>query len=115
MTLLLALAGVAVLMAVWIICGAVSKILKRKIIQTSVKRFLMRINEMEFSKVCFETRLRLNLSQEKLAKKLNVYFTTINRWENGKTIPQKLILYRFIKFCAQNGIEIRSSIENLKQ
>lgn len=51
---------------------------------------------MEFSKVCFETRLRLNLSQEKLAKKLNVSFTTINRWENGKTIPQKLILYRFI-------------------
>lgn len=67
---------------------------------------------MEFSKICFETRLRLNLSQEMLARKINVSFATVNRWENGKTLPQKLVLYRFVKFCAKNGIELSSEIPN---
>ena len=59
---------------------------------------------MEFSKFCLETRLKLNMSQQALAKKLNVSFATINRWENGKSLPQKLTLYRFEKFCEENGI-----------
>ena len=59
---------------------------------------------MEFSKFCLETRLKLNLSQEMLARKLDVSFATINRWENGKALPQKLTLYRFEKFCEENGI-----------
>ena len=59
---------------------------------------------MEFSKFCLETRLKLNISQQALAKKLKVSFATINRWENGKSLPQKLTLYRFEKFCEENGI-----------
>ncbi len=34
-------------------------------------------------------RSQLNLSQEQLAARLNVAFATINRWELGKTKPQK--------------------------
>ncbi|MDE5540064.1 MAG: helix-turn-helix domain-containing protein [Bacilli bacterium] len=60
---------------------------------------------MEFSEFCLETRLKLNLSQEMLARKLDVSFATINRWENGKTLPQKLTLYRFKKLCAENKIK----------
>lgn len=60
---------------------------------------------MQFSKFCLETRLKLNISQQALAKKLDVSFATINRWENGKSLPQKLTLYRFEKFCEENGIE----------
>ena len=59
---------------------------------------------MQFSKFCLETRLKLNISQQALAKKLNVSFATINRWENGKSLPQKLTLYRFEQFCKENGI-----------
>ena len=59
---------------------------------------------MEFSKFCLDTRLKLNISQQALANKLNVSFATINRWENGKSLPQKLTLYRFEKFCEENGI-----------
>ena len=44
------------------------------------------------------------MSQQALAKKLDVSFATINRWENGKSLPQKLTLYRFEKFCEENGI-----------
>ena len=65
---------------------------------------------MEFSKFCLETRLKLNLSQQMLAKKLNVSFATINRLENGKVIPQKLTLYRFEKFCEENGVEFEKDL-----
>ncbi len=34
-------------------------------------------------------RARLNLSQEQLAMRLNVAFATVNRWETGKSKPQK--------------------------
>jgi len=34
-------------------------------------------------------RLKAKLSQEALAAKLGVSFTTVNRWENNKTIPRK--------------------------
>lgn len=34
-------------------------------------------------------RNKLNLSQEQLAGKLNVSFATVNRWESGKSKPQK--------------------------
>lgn len=35
-------------------------------------------------------RMRLGLSQEEFAHKVSVSFTTVNRWENGKTKPSKL-------------------------
>jgi DNA-binding transcriptional regulator YiaG len=35
-------------------------------------------------------RKELRLSQEELAQKLGVSFTTVNRWENGQTKPSKL-------------------------
>jgi type I restriction enzyme M protein len=34
-------------------------------------------------------RNKLNISQEQLAAKLNVSFATVNRWESGKSKPQK--------------------------
>ncbi len=45
-------------------------------------------------------RKDLGLSQEELAQRLGVSFTSVNRWENGQTKPSKLakrqieILYR---------------------
>ena len=51
-----------------------------------------------------EVRRRLALSQEELAHALGVSFATVNRWENGKTIPSKLAQRQFIAFCETNGI-----------
>src|SRR5437879_11091373 len=34
-------------------------------------------------------RNKFNISQEQLAAKLNVSFATVNRWESGKSKPQK--------------------------
>ncbi|HXG60425.1 MAG TPA: helix-turn-helix transcriptional regulator [Planctomycetota bacterium] len=41
-----------------------------------------------------ELRRRLDLTQEKFAAKLGVAFPTINRWENGLTVPSPLAKQR---------------------
>ncbi len=41
------------------------------------------------AKLIPQLRARLNLSQEQLAARLNVAFATVNRWETGKSKPQK--------------------------
>ena len=46
-----------------------------------------------------EVRRQLGLSQEELAHELGVSFTTINRWENGKTSPFKLARAQIKIFC----------------
>lgn len=39
-----------------------------------------------------ELRQQLNLSQEKFAAKLGVSFKTVNRWENGHSMPSPMAL-----------------------
>ena len=46
-----------------------------------------------------EVRRQLGRSQEELAHELGVNFTTINRWENGKTSPFKLSRAQIKVFC----------------
>ena len=52
-----------------------------------------------FAKMVKEVRRQLGLSQEELAHELGVSFATINRWENGKTVPFKLARAQFEAFC----------------
>ena len=61
---------------------------------------------MEFKEKLIYVRAKLNLTQEELAKKLNVSFPTISRWENGKTKPTKKGLMTFDVFCKENNIEM---------
>ncbi|OIO61186.1 MAG: transcriptional regulator [Alphaproteobacteria bacterium CG_4_10_14_0_2_um_filter_63_37] len=51
-----------------------------------------------------EVRRQLALSQEELAHALGVSFATVNRWENGKTVPSKLAQRQFKKFCEEKKI-----------
>ncbi len=48
-----------------------------------------------------DVRRQLALSQEELAHALGVSFATVNRWENGKTVPSKLAQRQFELFCEQ--------------
>ncbi|MFH1135781.1 MAG: helix-turn-helix transcriptional regulator [Pseudomonadota bacterium] len=52
-----------------------------------------------FAEKVKEARLQLGLSQEELAHELGVSFSTINRWENNKTVPFKLARKQFEAFC----------------
>jgi len=52
-----------------------------------------------FAVMVKEVRQQLGLSQEELAHELGVSFSTINRWENSKTVPFKLARRQFEAFC----------------
>lgn len=58
-----------------------------------------------FPETVKEVRRQLALSQEELAHALGVSFATVNRWENGKTVPSKLAQRQFIAFCETKGID----------
>lgn len=52
-----------------------------------------------FPETVKEVRRQLTLSQEELAHALGVSFATVNRWENGRTLPSKLAQRQFNLFC----------------
>jgi putative transcriptional regulator len=55
----------------------------------------------EFSSTLKEIRKQLEISQEDLARKLDVSFSTVNRWENGKSEPSKMGKKRLDSFVAK--------------
>ncbi len=48
-------------------------------------------------------RLENKIPQEALAKKLGVAFSTVNRWINGKSRPNKIQSYHIEKLLSQSG------------
>ena len=61
---------------------------------------------MEFRDKLVLIRARLHLSQEALARELNVSFSTINRWEKGRSVPQRRYEVAIDEFCKKNSIEL---------
>jgi len=60
---------------------------------------------MEFSDTLKKVRMKLNISQERLARDLSVSFATINRWENSKCTPNLLTQKVFYSYCKEKGLE----------
>ena len=50
-------------------------------------------------------RAKLDLTQEQLAERLGVSFTTVNRWEGGVTKPQKAARIAIAALAAEAGID----------
>lgn len=67
---------------------------------------------MEFCDKIKFVREKLKLSQESLARELQVSFATINRLELGKSLPSYKTLQEFERFCKQNNIIIRDGEKN---
>ncbi|MDD5204198.1 MAG: helix-turn-helix transcriptional regulator [Desulfobacterales bacterium] len=61
----------------------------------------MTLEPGNFSNSVKLVRRQLGLSQEALAHELGVSFATINRWENGKTVPFNLARRQFEAFCEE--------------
>lgn len=61
---------------------------------------------MNFPEIVKMARQKTSMSQEDLARVLKVSFATINRWENGKTHPNKLTQAVFFDFCQRKGLDI---------
>lgn len=58
-----------------------------------------------------DLRSKLNISQEELASRLNVSFATVNRWEGGKSKPQKAQLDALRELFAEAGIDDDANAE----
>jgi transcriptional regulator with XRE-family HTH domain len=69
---------------------------------------------MQLSEYIKDIRIHLGMSQDQLAKALNVSFSTINRWENDKAMPSNLAQKTFFDFCEENLIEIPAELKNNK-
>lgn len=54
---------------------------------------------MDYPEIIKLIRGHLNLSQEDLARELEVSFATVNRWENGKSSPSKMAKRLLVDLC----------------
>lgn len=51
-------------------------------------------------------RISLNMSQTELAELLNISFATVNRWENGRAVPNKLAQSTLYELCKTNNVPV---------
>ena len=57
--------------------------------------------EKDYPALIKTVREQLDLSQEDLSREIGVSYATVNRWENGQTMPSKLAKANFDAFCAE--------------
>ena len=60
----------------------------------------------DISKVIRQLRDKLGLSQENLAKELGVSFSTVNRWETGKSEPRGRAEEKILELIEKADIDI---------
>lgn len=41
---------------------------------------------------------------KELAEELNVSCATVNRWENGRTVPNKMTMFVIREYCKRHGV-----------
>jgi len=58
---------------------------------------------MKLIKKLEQYRLENKITQEKLAEMLGVSFSTVNRWFNGHSKPNKIQSYHIMKLIEKHG------------
>lgn len=59
---------------------------------------------MELREEIKRVRTRCFLTQDEFAKKIGVAFSTVNRWEAGKSKPNLIAMKNIKAFCKDNDI-----------
>lgn len=59
-----------------------------------------------------QIRTHLNMSQTEFAKQLNVTFQTVNRWENGRAVPNRLAQSTMYELCKSKSVPVYEMILN---
>ena len=67
--------------------------------------------KIDYADGILKLRAKLNLSQEELAKLLGVSFMSVNRWENEKFTPTKIVKVKLMQLFEENNIEVISNEE----
>ena len=60
-------------------------------------------------------RASANMNQEQFASALGTTVQSINRWENGKTLPNNMAQKQIYQFCLGNNINISDYIIKSKE
>ena len=63
--------------------------------------------KIDYADGILKLRAKLNLSQEELAKLLGVSFMSVNRWENEKFAPTKIVKVKLMQLFEENNIEVK--------
>ncbi|MBD5555990.1 MAG: helix-turn-helix transcriptional regulator [Roseburia sp.] len=63
---------------------------------------------MDFSIVVREIRQECYLSQQAFADELGVSFSTVNRWEKSKAIPNYQTMKRLVAYCKRLNVDSRN-------
>ncbi len=66
------------------------------------------MTKIDYSDGILQLRAKLKLSQEEFAKLLGVSFMSVNRWENGKYEPTKLVKVKLIQLFKDNEIDVKT-------
>lgn len=53
-----------------------------------------------------QIRAYLNMSQTEFAEQLNVTLQTVNRWENGRAMPNKLAQSKMFDLCREKHVPV---------
>ena len=61
-------------------------------------------------KLIKQIRAYLNMSQTEFAEQLNVTFQTVNRWENGHALPNKLAQSKMFDLCREKQVPVYDMI-----
>ncbi|MBP5444547.1 MAG: helix-turn-helix transcriptional regulator [Acholeplasmatales bacterium] len=67
--------------------------------------------KIDYADGILKLRAKLNLSQEELAKLLGVSFMSVNRWENDKYAPTKLVKVKLNQLFKEHNIEVKEANE----
>ena len=51
-------------------------------------------------------RSHMNMNQTEFAERLNVTFATVNRWENGRALPNKLAQDKIYDLCKEHDVPV---------
>lgn len=70
---------------------------------------------MDFAKAILNIRTALRISQQDLAAELDVSYATVNRWENGRTMPNKMTLSVIKNYCTRHHLEFDYKKETNEQ
>lgn len=58
-------------------------------------------------------RSKVNMNQEQFASALGTTAVSINRWENGKAIPNQMAQNNLYQFCKNQGLEVADFVCNM--
>jgi len=68
---------------------------------TARKKATPKTGDNDLAKKIRDLRSRLGLTQEQFAAKVGVTFSTVNRWESGKSKPSPLAAKRIEEVCSR--------------